>query len=163
MENFWETAKKMESEGIAFFKKLSLETTVEELKGLFTFLANEEQNHLEIFQKLEAKQNISFSSQENSLAVAKGIFAKIQPNFSEDDKFADSSSIYKKIKTMEADAVTYYSSLLEKVENEEEAAVLKQIIKEEKRHEKLFDALIDFVSKPNQWLEDAEFNHLDNF
>jgi rubrerythrin len=37
------------------------------------------------------------------------------------------------------------------------------IAEEEKRHEFLLDHILQFISRPQTWLENAEFNHLDQY
>ena len=41
--------------------------------------------------------------------------------------------------------------------------VLKHIIKEEESHVQVLEALIEFVNRPNEYLEDAEFTHLETY
>jgi hypothetical protein len=37
------------------------------------------------------------------------------------------------------------------------------IAEEEKRHEFLLEHVLQFIARPQTWLENAEFNHLDQY
>jgi rubrerythrin len=41
--------------------------------------------------------------------------------------------------------------------------IFKALAGEEKKHLFLLENMIEFVSRPETWLEDAEFNHLEEY
>ncbi len=163
MANYWEIAKEMEKEGRKFYKKLADESELKELKGVFNFLAQQEEGHYKAFCQLEGDEEIPFEEKVDAVQKAREIFSKVVPDFSVPSEINVAAETYKKARTLELSAVKYYSSLLESADSEKQKRVLKQIIKEEESHAQVLDALIDFISRPNEWLENAEFTHLDAY
>jgi len=41
--------------------------------------------------------------------------------------------------------------------------VLLHIAKDEKKHRFLLENTVEFLSRPNTWIENAEFHHLDEY
>ena len=163
MSNFWEVAKDMELEGKKFYEQLAKEAELKELKGVFEFLALQEDVHYHAFSKLEGNEEVSIEDKKNAVKEAKDIFSKIAPDFSAPAELNNATEAYKKALELEKGAVKYYSTLLESAENDDQKEVLKQVIREEESHVQVLDALIEFISRPNEWLENAEFTHLETY
>lgn len=158
-----EVAQKMEQEGIAYYSKLASETPVSELKGVFNFLAKEEQRHLEIFQAFAAEKTANGTGDSTSaMKEVKKIFEQLTTSFTLPEIVYDYEAAYRKALSMEEKTVKYYSEMLASIDaNRRET--LEFIISQEKAHVKLFEALIDFVGNPKAWLENSEWNHLDTY
>ena len=56
-----------------------------------------------------------------------------------------------------------YAEKAEEADNKESAELLTRMAEEERRHYLLLGNIIEFVSRPSQWLEDAEWNHLEAY
>jgi rubrerythrin len=72
------------------------------------------------------------------------------------------ASVWKLAKDMEKQAVRYYSGMMKKADAFQKAA-LSVIIDEEQKPVVLMEALIGFARTPQAWLENAEFNYLDEY
>ncbi len=163
MEQVWEVAKNMELEGEAYYKQLSEEAHIKELRGVFSFLAEQEKEHYNLFNSLQDDKTPSLADSENALKIAKEAFKKIVYDFSEQDAIESAEKKYQNAASVEKGAIEYYKSLLNKTENDDQKNALEKIIKEEKKHQVIMESLVDFIRRPNEWLENAEFNHLDDF
>lgn len=163
MENLLEVAKNMEIEGEEYYKKLARETTVEELTGVFLFIADQEEDHFKLFEYMQEGKVPDYKEVKGAFSVAKDAFKKITPDFSLPGALTNAKSAYKTAVSMERKTVEYYTSLLEKIENNDQKEVLQMIIEEEEKHQALMESLCEFVERPNEWLENAEFNHLEEY
>ncbi|MGM0461088.1 MAG: ferritin family protein [Fibrobacterota bacterium] len=163
MQTMWETAIQIEEKGIDFFDTLQHNTADEGLKGVFKFLREQEEKHKEFFLRVSQNQEASMEAGEDAIAFAQKAFSKIKKNISSAAALEDSAEAYEKAKQMERDAIDFYSSLLEKTDSDEEKRIIRMIIGEEEKHEKLMEAMVGFVSRPKEWLENAEWNHLDTY
>jgi len=54
-------------------------------------------------------------------------------------------------------------SLSDKVQIESQRKIFLKLAGEEKKHVFLLANLVEFVSRPETWIENAEFNHLDDY
>ncbi|MBN1549891.1 ferritin family protein [bacterium] len=161
--DFFVIAQKMETEGKAYYEKMAAETPIAELKGVFAFLAHEEQRHYNLFHALAQKSELPKKDNENSLAEKiKEIFGQLTTSFSVPEIIYDYQAAYNKALQMERESVKYYTEALESAEPDQKA-VLEIIIKEENAHVKLIESLIDFVENPKVWLENSEWHHLDAY
>ncbi len=163
MTVYWEIAKDMELEGKRFYKQLSEQSEIKELKVVFDFLAFQEEMHYSAFCKLEGNEEVAFEEKHNALRKAKEIFSQIAPDFSAPAELNTASEAYRKARMLETGGIKYYMRLLESAESEDEKNAIKRIVREEENHIRVLDALIYFVNRPKEWLENAEFTHLEAY
>jgi rubrerythrin len=64
---------------------------------------------------------------------------------------------------MEVDSYKFYTEKAEETDNPDVEKSFKRLAEEEKKHERIIDNIIEMVNRPNTWLEDAEWNHMDEY
>jgi rubrerythrin len=64
---------------------------------------------------------------------------------------------------MEKKSYTLYESKASETDDADEKKLLLAIAREERHHFRLIERLIDFISQPDIWLENAEFTHLTEY
>jgi rubrerythrin len=162
MTSAWKLAKDMEKEGKAYYEKCADASKNKEIAAIFTFLAKEEAVHLATFEKMEKGMKVGARPVSESTVKASKLFGKMAAKSRIADEKESAIKAYKEALGLERQAVKYYSGMMKKCDSFQKA-VLSVIVEEEKRHVVLMEALIDFARKPDTWLENAEFNHLDDF
>ncbi len=162
MENIFEVAKNMEVEGEEFYRKLAEEMSINELKGVFLFLADQEHDHYKLFEFMQEGKTPTYEEVKNAFSVTKDAFAKIAPGFSGFETLISAENAYEKAVNMEKNAIEFYTSLLDSVETDEQRNALQWVIEEEKKHKVVMESMVEFISEPQRWLENAEFTHLDD-
>jgi rubrerythrin len=162
MASIWNLAKDMEKEGKAYYEKLSAASKNKEIAAIFAFLAKEEAVHLTTFEKLEKGMMVSARPVSESTVKALKLFGKMAVRSRIADEKESAIKAYKEALGLEKQAVKYYSGMLKKCDASQKTA-LTLIIEEEMKHKAIMEALVDFVGRPHDWLENAEFNHLDDF
>ena len=162
MSSVWDQALSMEKEGQQYYLKLAHESKSREIAGLWTFLANEEAKHYETFMQLQKGMKASGAHTSASLDEAKKMFKTMAEQSKGAAVITDSAAVYEQALRLERKSIEHYSALLSSTPKSQEPALLA-IIEEEKKHVKLFEALIDFARSPKEWLESSEFNHLDEY
>jgi rubrerythrin len=155
-----ELAKNIEKEGREYYLKLAKESPETSLAGVFNFLANEEQRHYDIFDALQRKAPVS-TEPGTASAEAKKMFAGLSSHFALPEMFYDYTAAYMRALEMEKKSIALYDGMLAKASSAEDKRILSFLILEEQKHEHLMEHLIEFVNKPNVFLETAEFNHLE--
>lgn len=156
-------AQEMELKGKAYYEKMADETPVAELKGVFSFLAGEEQYHFNLFKALDDRGNVPEAAGTETLDTrVKDAFSRITSSFTLPDAVYDYQAIYGKALQMETDTVSYYSEMLDTV-TPDQRGTLEFIISQEKSHARLLEALIEFVNSPKTWIENSEWHHLDAY
>lgn len=161
--SIFEFAMQMELDGEKFYRELTEKSTNAGLKKIFTTLANEEAGHYNVFKNL--KEHSSLDIKETTiLEDSKNIFVQMKAEGNVNvtaDK--DQKEAYKLALDMEKKAYNFFEEKAEETNNPEEKSLLLAIAREEHRHHRLIEGLIDFISQPETWLENAEFVHLTEY
>jgi rubrerythrin len=70
---------------------------------------------------------------------------------------------YNKAIEIEKKSEDFYTEKANEVDNPQVKDILLRIAADEKKHQFLLQNTIDFISRPQSWLENAEFYHLDEY
>ena len=62
----------------------------------------------------------------------------------------------------EKEAYSFYEQKAKECDDPTEKQILLTFAQEERRHYRLLENVIEFVSRPEQWLEDAEYVNMAN-
>ncbi|MBD3241342.1 MAG: hypothetical protein GF331_12200 [Chitinivibrionales bacterium] len=163
MSDIWQEAKDIETKGKAYYEQLAAQTPVEEVKSVLKVLAGEEQKHYNLFDSLQKGMPPEEAAAADVGKIAKEEFAKIAKEFQVPAGLSDAEEAYRKALSIEQASVKFYNELLSKVDDKLQQSAIETVMSEEKRHEKLVLGLLEFVRRPKEWLEDAEFNHLEEY
>jgi rubrerythrin len=161
--NVFEFAMQMEKDGEAFYRQIASKTNNAGLQKIFTTLADEEVVHYKTFKKLFEKSAADIV-ESNVLGKAKNIFQEMKKTGGFDIS-AETPQIeaYKKAMDAEKEAFTFYEKKAEEATNPTEKNILQAFAREERRHYRLLENVLDFVSRPDAWLENAEFSQLGEY
>jgi rubrerythrin len=162
MDETIELAKNIEKEGKRYYEILAREGPVSALSGIFKLLAEEEQKHYELFNSWQENSFPHPSSSGTVSAEAKRVFAALSAQFSLPETAYDYSKAYTKALDLERKSISLYEDMLGKASSAVQKNVLSFLIQEEQKHEHLMEHLLEFVSEPKTFLENAEFNHLED-
>ena len=160
--NIFEYARNMEKEGETFYRKQAENCSDKGLAVILNMLADDEVKHFDILQAME-KTAAAEMTNTAILGHAKNIFAKINPDEWDIKGNITQLDLYRKAQQMEKKSEDFYREHAAKEANETNKALLNQIAEEEKKHFLLLQNIIDLVSRPRQWIENAEFNHLEDY
>jgi rubrerythrin len=144
------------------YKKLAQTAPSDSLRGILNLLADEELKHVDMVRALQQNQAVEIPATQ-LLGEAKKVFEKISTAGENFNFNISESDLYKKARQIELDARDYYNAQAEKTDNEELKSILTRLATEEQKHYVLVDNLCQFIERPQSYLEDAEFNHLDNY
>ena len=159
----FEFAMKMEQDGEKFYRDLAQKTQNEGLKQIFTNLADEEVKHFNLFKGMAERQDMDYSSA-NILVGSKNIFADMKEKGGVDvSGDADQIEAYRQALAWEEKAYSFFKEKSGETSDPQEKKFLEMVAEEEKRHCRLVEGIIEFISQPESWVENAEFNHLTEY
>ena len=161
--NVFEFAMQMEKDGEKFYREIASKTKDAGLKKIFDTLADEEVIHYNTFKSLHEK-SAAKAVESNVLEKAKNIFAEMKDKggLQVSDETAQIDA-YKKAMQAEQEAYTFYEKKAMEAKDEAEKNILLTFAREERRHYRLLENVIEFVARPEQWLEDAEFSRMEDY
>lgn len=155
-------AMQMEKDGERFYRELADKAGSTGIQRILTMLADEEVKHYKAVEKMRRGRSLQMA-QTRILDQAKNVFVQIKEageSFSPDEGQIE---LYKKAQEIEKRSRQFYEQKSAEVDQDDQKQLFEQLAVEEAKHYFLLENLIDFVSKPEQWLEDAEWYHLDEY
>jgi len=161
--NIYKYAMKMEKDSENYYLELAKKTDDIGLQNILKMLANDEVKHYHIIAQM-MKTDISAELAETDiLENAKNIFIKIKGKKLVFDFDLPQINFYRKAQEMEEKSYKFYMEMSDKVEIESQKKIFLKLAGEEKKHMFLLENLVEFVSRPETWIENAEFNHLEDY
>lgn len=160
--DIFEYAMQMEKDGEVYYRENIEKCNHSGLKHIFKMLADDEVKHYELLKKM--KDNIDSEYWVTDiLKNAKNIFIELQNQNISLSEVESEKTLYQKAMEIEKKSEDFYRDKAKEVKEEKLKKLLLDIAEEEKRHYFLLDNMLEFISRPETWLEDAEFNHLDEY
>ena len=163
--NIYEYAMQMEKDGEEFYRELAGNCKVKGIKTILTMLANEEAKHFKIIAKLQKKAGKLPLTETTILDGVKNIFTSMKEEKGE--LFFDASDLeaYRKAMVIEEESRKFYSDKASEAGEEETRNILLRLAGEEEKHFRIMKNIAEFVARPEpgNWLENAEWHHLDEY
>ena len=161
--NVFDFAMEMEDAGQAYYMDLARKATLPGLQTIFTQLAEDEQKHYAIFQKLKEGDSGQTMPESAALTTAQNLFQQL-PSGAEGLKgIPETLAAYRHAMKVEADSFRLYEEAAAKEEDADVKALLLKIAAEEYKHFTILENLYRFVNAPNEFLEWGEFSNLGEF
>ena len=157
----FEYAMQMEKDGEDYYRQMARQTANKALRNVLTMLADEEVKHYNAIEKMKTVPPQMGES--TILADAKNVFIQMKEAEEKPDLDIGQIELYKKAQEIERKSREFYLEKSNEVEKEYQKRIFLKLAEEEKKHYFLLENIIEFVSRPESWLENAEFYHLDEY
>ncbi len=161
MMNIFIYAMQMEKDGEDFYYQLAQQVPNKGLQTIFEMLATEEAKHYMVIDEMRSSR--PELAETTVLSDAKNVFAQIKESNESFDFDLGQIELYKKAQELEQKSMDFYSEKAHEVEEEYQKEIFLRLAAEEKKHYFLLENIIEYVSRPKMWLENAEFCHLDEY
>lgn len=151
---------KIEKEGEVFYRKLAEEANQEGLRKIFIMLANEEVKHYKMFEKLSKNPETVTVPKMEVFQDAKQVFSEMSKDvvaYSFEDQQID---FYRRAVKTEDKVYEQYLEKANEVTNPQHKEIFLKIAEEELKHKQLLENILEYVEKPNEWMENAEFRNI---
>jgi len=158
--NIYKYAMQLEKDSENYYTRLMNKTDDVGLQTILKMLADEEAKHFTIVEQMMKTNTYPELIEIDLLKNTKNIFMKIKGKKLEFNFDLAQADFYRKAQEFEEKSYQHYLEMSDKVEAEAQKNLLLKLAEEEKKHMFLLENLVDFVSRPETWIENAEFNHL---
>jgi rubrerythrin len=156
--DIFDFAMQMEKDGEAYYRELAKKCGDKGLAKIFIMLADEEVRHYGIFSRMKTgKAEVPTTS---VLDNVKNIFAEMKGKGQTFHFGAEQVGYYRKAQEIEKKSEDFYREKSKEVSNKSQKEALMKIALEERHHFLILDGIIEFVQRPQTWLEDAEWSNL---
>ncbi len=163
--NVFEHAMQMELDGKAYYEEHAAKIKSPQLKRILLELAGDEQKHYNIFKAMAEGTEVEYEEAKKStiLAQVKNVFDELKAEEGDYTYPEDLREIWVKAREVESKAEEFYREKANELDDEKQKHILNRIADEEHRHWLTMENVIRFLDKPDQWLEDAEWGHLEDY
>lgn len=164
--NIYQFAMQMEKDGEDFYLQLAQEATVPGLAKIFTMLAGEERKHYAVIEQLSRKEKNPHLAETAILDNVKNVFIGMRDE--KEPLFIDTTAAttnYRKACAIEAVSERLYREKAEETKDDTEQRIFLRLAGEEANHLRIMENILEFVSRPEpgNWLENAEWSHLEAY
>jgi rubrerythrin len=159
--DIFDYAMRMEKDGENYYRQLVEKTDNKGIKAIFTMLAEEEVKHYKTVAQMKTER--PQMPETTVLADAKNIFTQMKESGEQFDFAAKQCRLYEKAQDIEKKSEDFYSQKANEVEQQYQRELFLKLAEEEKKHYFLLENIIQLVSRPQTWLENAEFYHLEEY
>lgn len=132
------------------------------LKNILTMLADEEAKHYRTVERMKAGTP-SEASNVPLLRNAKKVFEKMRAAAEKFDFHTGEADLYRKAAKIEEESKRFYEEKAREATDPAQKKIFEKLAAEEEKHLLLMENLRTFVSRPETYLEDAEFVHFDDY
>lgn len=163
--NVFEYAMQMELDGKAYYEESANKVDSPELKKILLELASDEDKHYNIFKAMRDDIPVEYeqATETKILSEVKNVFQILKAE-NKDYTFPDEAKeIWVHAREVEKQAEEFYRKSADEVDDEKKAGILHKIADEEHKHWVTMENVIKFLDRPNTWLEDAEWNNLEEY
>lgn len=155
-------AMQMEKDGESYYRECASKTASVGLSRILLMLADAEVTHHELFRRMQSHEDFLLPDAEY-LQDIKNVFVEIREKEGAAGARISEADLYRKAQELERKSWELYASAAELAASPAERLAFERIAVEERRHYRILEGIIDFVSRPQQWLEDAEWYHLEDY
>ena len=144
----------MELDGQKYYLDLAELNKDNELHKVFLMLADSEKQHASLLTRYKEKEALDLKEQSVQTEF-KSVFKDLKHLHPENS--AKQLDAYRIACEQEEKSITLYKSMRSKAENKLEEEIYDYLIGQEEEHLILFEELVKMVTRPEEWVESAEF------
>ena len=159
--NALEIAMKMEQDGENFYRGLAAKANNAGFKEIFNQLADDEQGHYQIFQKMQSSLGLFVET--TVLKKASNIFQQMIARDELGNLDSTQLELYQKAMEMEKRSQDLYLAKAGETQDKSESELFQKIAHEEEKHYFLLHNIYELVLRPQTWVENGEFVHLEDY
>lgn len=145
-----------------YYRQLAQQSNHKGLKYICNMLADEESKHYKIVEQMSKKIPTKVA-QTPILDDAKKIFEKMRESTDKFNLNIGELELYQKARDIEKESRKFYLEKSEMVEDACQQGIFKKLANEERKHYVLLENICDFVARPQSYLENAEFTHIQDY
>lgn len=160
--NVYDYAMEMERDGELYYRELAAQTENAGLRTVLNMLADAEVQHRHLFAAMKEKR-AAVPAESKIIEGVINVFRKLRDEGGAGGTDVSEADLYRKAQALEAKTRDFYLERAGEETDEGRRAAFLAIAEEEKRHFRIMQGIVDFVSQPEQWIENAEWYHLEDY
>jgi rubrerythrin len=160
--DIYDYAMQMEKDGENYYRDIAARSGNKGLKNILTMLADAEVKHYDLFNRMQQNQAVQVGDS-TLLQGVKNVFAIMREEGDVKGISGSEADLYRKAQELEQRTEDFYREKAAEVLDAGQKGALLRIAAEEGKHYLILERIIEFVTRPDHWLENAEFYHLEDY
>ena len=156
--NIFEFAMEKEKLSEERYRDLAQQCNNNGVKTILNMLADEEYKHY-IMVHAMAKNQKPAEAETNVLSDAQQVFGKMREERDTLGCDIGQVKLYIKAQEFEEESEQYYREKAKEVTDNYQKRILTKMAEEERKHYNMLEHIIQFMQRPERWLEDREWSH----
>ena len=158
----YDYAMQLEKDGENYYREAARRSQHKGLTGILTMLADAEVVHYGVFKRM--KEHEPWQLPEATIVKdVKNIFVRMREEGKLEGISVSEIELYTKAQDIEKATEDFYREKGAQVEDRTSGKPSCKVAGEEHKHYLILQEIIDFISRPQQWLENAEWYHLEDY
>ena len=145
-----------------YYRDLARRTNHAGLRNILTMLADEEAKHYRTVEQMKTGTAETLADTP-ILAHAREMFEQMKRSAETFDFHISEADLYRKAVEIETRSKDFYLEKAEEAKDPAQRKIFRRLADEENKHQLLMENFVSFVSRPETYLEDAEFYHFDDY
>lgn len=164
-KDIFEYAMKMETDGRDFYLEQAQKTQQSQFRKIWEQLADDEQKHYNIFKALRDGQPAHYDegTATTILASTMNVFEEMKASGKNFSFTGEVEKAWVEAREVERKSEDFYRDKAKQVDTEAKRQILHRIADEEHKHYVTLDNVIQFLRRPMDWLENAEWHHMEEY
>ncbi|NLO08637.1 MAG: ferritin family protein [Clostridiales bacterium] len=154
--NTLEFAIQMEMEGRKYYLEQAEKNQDNALNKVFKILADSEKEHEELLRRRLNKEEYTLK-EDDSIKEINSVFHELKDYEVNDFRSTTQLDVYRLAVDIEEKSIELYQEMLQDADNDKDKELFEFLIREENRHLIMFDELVKMLTRPEEWVESAEF------
>ncbi|HEX8960426.1 MAG TPA: ferritin family protein [Geobacteraceae bacterium] len=159
MMNVYDFAMRMEEEHCSYYERMAAQARSNEVKEIFTLLADSEREHHEHLKELKLGANPS-QVQSGILDRTMGFIPELADGPISGDSLHSDDDGYRHAVKQEEMSIKLYEKLADQESDPAASQLLRRMADEERHHLEEIEYIYDFVETPDTYLAWGEFSNL---
>lgn len=160
--DIYEYAMQMEKDGEVLYREMAANTANTGIRNILIMLADAEVRHYDTFRKMKAAEKVEVPDT-NILNDVKNIFKKMRETGELSNLNISQIELYKKAEGIEKKSEEFYLKEAVEVKDDSQKRAFRKIAREESNHFLILESIINLVERPQLWLENPEWYHLEEY
>lgn len=161
--DFFKFALEMEKKTIESYRMLAEKCQSNEgVKNILLMLAEDHKKHTRTLEEMQNNTAVEMK-ETGAFREARALFTNMQEDKTPFSCDIDQVKLYEDARELVLKKLQFYADIVDQIESEENKILVKKMAEEEKKQAVVLGNIIEMVRRPQTWLEDAEFHHLDEY
>lgn len=157
-KNIFDQAMALEQQGEELYRSFARDASDQGTVYIFSWLADQEKKHYEVFQKMK-NEGTATVEKSSDLKGVREIFANWKKTRAKPSVNVRQVELYRQALEVEEKSIRLYEEEARKATNDAAKSAFFTIATEEKAHRQIMENIIEFITKPDFWAENAEFGY----